>query len=502
MHGSRVVAMIASAVLAGSLASGAPLTASAATPPAPTPVVQGARLVDSRTGAVFVPRGVDFPSFEYACSQGWGYSNGGDTAAAAKAMHDWGVTTVRLPLNEGCWTGQNSEPAFGDRAGYQSAVRSWVATLHSQGIVVILDLHWTRPPGAADYEQYAAPSTNSLAFWTSVAGTFASDPSVMFDLFNEPYSVWDEASNDHYAFSLDWSCWRDGGCHPPTSDQNSDPSTWHGTYTAVGMQQLVTAVRAAGARQPIVLSGLDYANDLGGWWAHRPDDAQLVAGYHGYEGNLCSTTACWSSTLAALAQHVPIIAGEFGSTSGHASYLTDLMTWADAHGMGYLAWAWWGSDSDGGPNRYITLLADDTTFAPASPIGTTLRSHLLAIAHPTTAPAPPRPAPKPASRPARGSLVAVGKVHRGHFTASGWALDPDTTKGAVRVTVSIDGKGRTTVTASKLRRPAPGNGAWGAHHGFSVRLLAHRHGRHRVCATALDYHGTKRTPLGCLWVRT
>ena len=47
---------------------------------APQPVVQGNRIIDSVTGAAFVPRGVNFPSFEYACQQGWGYSNLGDDA--------------------------------------------------------------------------------------------------------------------------------------------------------------------------------------------------------------------------------------------------------------------------------------------------------------------------------------------------------------------------------------------------------------------------------------
>jgi len=36
--------------------------------------VDGNRLVDARSDRTFVPRGVNWSSFEYACAQGWGYS--------------------------------------------------------------------------------------------------------------------------------------------------------------------------------------------------------------------------------------------------------------------------------------------------------------------------------------------------------------------------------------------------------------------------------------------
>ena len=38
------------------------------------PVVDGNRFVDSATGEAWVPRGVNYPSFGYACAQNWGFS--------------------------------------------------------------------------------------------------------------------------------------------------------------------------------------------------------------------------------------------------------------------------------------------------------------------------------------------------------------------------------------------------------------------------------------------
>ncbi len=133
-------------------------TASAA---APKLVVKGPRLVDARTGKTFVPRGVNWPSFEYACYYGYDYSDAGDpttthpTATQARRIASWHVNTVRVPLNEACWLGVDGQPAFGDVAGYRAAVRSWVSTLNRAGLAVILDLHWSAPPGVGAEGQRA-----------------------------------------------------------------------------------------------------------------------------------------------------------------------------------------------------------------------------------------------------------------------------------------------------------------------------------------------------------
>ena len=50
---------------------------------APIPVVSGNRILDDRTGETWVPHAVNWPSFEYACRQGWGYTQGGAAASVA-----------------------------------------------------------------------------------------------------------------------------------------------------------------------------------------------------------------------------------------------------------------------------------------------------------------------------------------------------------------------------------------------------------------------------------
>ena len=110
MRRAIVAGAVALAVVAAGLVGGAPAIASSS--PAPQPVVSGNHLIDARTGQVFVPRGVNYPGFEYACPEGWGYSQGTETQAAADAMVRWHINVVRLPLSEQCWLGLDYDTKY------------------------------------------------------------------------------------------------------------------------------------------------------------------------------------------------------------------------------------------------------------------------------------------------------------------------------------------------------------------------------------------------------
>jgi hypothetical protein len=381
---------------------------------AATPVVSGNRLIDTRTGTAWVPRGVNYPSFEYACAQGWGTSRataqGAAGAATAAAIAGWHANAVRLPLNQDCWNSTNGVPAGDAGATYQAAVQAFVGQLNAAGLVVILDLHSRRTGGPQIAGQRAMPDAQSVTFWSSVAHAFAGDPSVLFDAFNEPYSRWND-STDSWTFQLTWSCWRDGGCRPPVEDDYTSALSGT-TYAAAGMASIVGAIRGAGAGQPILLGGLDYANDLRSWLAFKPADGQLVASLHSYDGQRCSATACWNSEVAALAAQVPVVIGEFGADSSSATavstYDEGLMSWADAHGIGYLAWAWWVLPDT---STYALLGNDDGT--PRAPAGTAVHDHLAALA---AAPATtPPPTPTTVTRTVTTTATATGSGGAQYF---------------------------------------------------------------------------------------
>ena len=316
------------------------------------PVVSGSRLIDQRTGELFIPRGVNWSSFEYACAQGWGMSaldtlGGGDPAdTEAEAIAAWGANTVRLPLNQDCWLGTRGAPVsdqYVERTavGYRNDVRAFVEALNRQGLVVVLDLHSRKRIGQPEFGNVAMPDSESLAFWRSVAGLFRDNPSVMFDAFNEPYSRYNAV--DKLVFDLTWACWRDGGCRAPVEDDRTvtDVSV---TYPVQGMAAVVREIRDAGATQPVLLGGLDYANDLSRWLDFAPDDDQLVASFHSYDFKRCSTVACWDAELAPIADRVPVLTGELGAADPVADpdggYVARYLAWAEKHEIGSLFWVW------------------------------------------------------------------------------------------------------------------------------------------------------------------
>ncbi len=379
---AAAVAGCALAVALGTIAGSRPALANA-DPLAPLSIaIEGNHFVNGN-GQTIRLLGVDRPGTEYACQQGWGDSDGDDgadaAAADAAAIASWHANAVRVPLNEDCWLGIDSQPSYRTVSDYQQVVEQFVADLNADGIYAILDLHWSAPGSNIANGQRPMPDDHSAAFWTSVATAFKTDPAVLFDAFNEPYSPAADYA-DAASYPLSWSCWQNGGCTLPVTADGSDPGAEPQTYTAVGMQALVNAIRATGASQPILLGGLAYANDLSGWLAHEPTDPdhQLGASFHNYEGEACSTLSCWNEQIAPVVAQVPVVTGEFDEDEDCPTYGDDgfdqtYMDWADATGVSYLAWGWFVPS----PCDYQLVNGADT---PVAPNGTAVYNHLTALA--------------------------------------------------------------------------------------------------------------------------
>lgn len=328
-----------------SLASGA----------APWIGVRANHLVD-RNGDVVRLLGVNRSSADYECVEGDRVFEGATDWASIEAMKSWRINAVRLPLNESCWLGINGVDPSLSGVPYRTAIREYVQALEQAGLYVILDLHWAAPGRNQATGLIPLPDAeHAPAFWTSVATEYREDRSVLFDLFNEPHDA-------------SWECWA-----APCSTYDS----WFGWYDSTGLPQLLEAVRSTGARQPVLLSGLDWARDLRGWLAHRPVDpaGALVASVHTYD-----YAACYGSCRVALvriAKHFPVVISELGETDCRRRYVDPYMRWADRHGISYLGWAWdigprW--TCEGGPT-----LIRDASGAPTR-YGVGLRRHLRELA--------------------------------------------------------------------------------------------------------------------------
>jgi endoglucanase len=341
--------------------------------------VVGNHLVDASSKTVRLV-GVNRSGTEFKCIQGgsagslgWGIFDGPIDLASVSAIASWHANTVRVPLNEDCWLGINGvNPSFSG-AAYQAAIEGYVRTIHQAGLYVIVDLHWNAPGTVAAAAQQPMPDADhAVDFWKSVATAFSSDPAVVFDLYNEPYLYGTHMQN---STGDPWDCWLNG-CGINQYMTGGTPYSQSYTWNAVGMQTLVTAIRGVGATNPLMIGGLDWANDLSGWLAHRPQDPQhaIVASWHSYPGQGCSTTSCWNSVVAPVALQVPVVTGETGdNVTSAAPFVDSLLPWADSQGISYLGWSWnsWADPAN--------VLVADYAGAPASNFGQKFHDHIVAL---------------------------------------------------------------------------------------------------------------------------
>jgi endoglucanase len=329
--------------------------------------VRGNVLVDGPgRGHAVQLRGVNRSGLEYACVQGWGFFDSPhpgriDDKAMIAAMKSWEINAVRVPLNEDCWLGVDA-PARYSGSAYRRIVERYVHALNAAHLYVVLDLHWAAPGKVKATGIDPMPDAeHAPAFWRSLARTFRRNHQIIFDLYNEPHNI-------------GWGCWEHGCQIPAAAGQP--------TYRAAGMQQLVDAVRSTGARQPLLLGGIDWSLDLRGWVAHEPHDPlrQLLASDHNYGALSPCLAPCRTGILRTHA-HVPVLFGELGEMDCRHEYIDRMMRFADARGISYLGWAWdatskGGWTCKGGPSLITSYKGTPTGF------GVGFRDHLRALGVP------------------------------------------------------------------------------------------------------------------------
>lgn len=305
----------------------------------PLPVPMGLHAVGNtiqdRDGNVIKLRGVNRSGSEYACvSATGGVFDGPATEESVRALASWPINAVRVPLNEACWLGINGVPTAATSASYKAAIKDYVLLLQKYGLVPILDLHWAVAGNEVPRSLLPLPNADHTPdFWTDVANTFLDNDGVVFELYNEPY--WNGTST-----APPWECWRDGCLLTGVRDEHR---VSHPDYQTAGMQQLVQAVRDTGAKNLILVGGLQFSNDLSQWLAHAPSDplGNLGATWHVYNFNACLRSTCSSAAPEAVAAVVPLVATEVGEDDCTGELVVKpLVEFLDANSSGYLAWSW------------------------------------------------------------------------------------------------------------------------------------------------------------------
>ena len=165
--------------------------------------------------------------------------------ATQVAIEQWKANIIRLPVKEEFWFGGGAKD---DGAGYRELVDAVVTLTANRRAYLLLDLHC-----------FKAPRQEHADFWKDAAARYKDHPAVLFDLFNEPHGT-------------SWEVWRNGGFVEEkmkggdedaftTAEEKAKAAKG---FQAIGMQALLDAVRGTGARNVVLVGGLDYAYDLSG----------------------------------------------------------------------------------------------------------------------------------------------------------------------------------------------------------------------------------------------
>jgi endoglucanase len=169
--------------------------------------------------------------------------------AEVQAIHDaWHANTVRLQIVQDELAGTDGSCALtadGCLAYYQEiqAVTNFALGL---GLTVVINDTTSSASGPTASEQMPTQATEVV--WKDIAASYAGNPHVIFDLFNEPLVPGGDGA-------AQWRVWRDGG--------------QIGDVSYLGMQTVLSYIRnTLRATNMVWAEGLLYAGTLNGIAAH------------------------------------------------------------------------------------------------------------------------------------------------------------------------------------------------------------------------------------------
>lgn len=314
------------------------------TPPAKLHV-NGNQILTSDGKSVWL-QGVNVPSLDWM-------PEGDHILQSVKvAVEDWKASVIRLPVNDDYWFGRGPRQDDGGKA-YRALVENAIRIAARNGAYVVLDLH-----------KYRAPRPQELEFWRQAAALYKDNPAVLFDVMNEPHDI-------------SWKIWRDGGTVEEKPAQGGTPAV---TYESPGMQNMVNAIRASGARNIIIAGGLDWSYDLSGvlqGYELADKDGDGIV----YSTHIYSWKKDWQNKVLAIAQKHPVLVGEVGcdvrrlpsvpdeQQEDPYTWMPDILGFIQQHKLHWTAWSF---HTDATPR----LLAD-WQYTPTPFFGAWVRGALL-----------------------------------------------------------------------------------------------------------------------------
>jgi endoglucanase len=295
--------------------------------PAPDPAkvppelhVAGNQLQTAARQTVWL-QGVAVPSLEW--------SAGGDHVLESirVAIKDWKANVIRLPIRENFWFGHGPYQNDGGMK-YRQLVDDAVNLCAGNGAYIVLDLH-----------DFRAPTEAHVAFWRDLAPRYKNNPAVLYELFNEPHD-------------LTWDVWRNGGVvtdKKKSGNVAAENKAKLTTFTTVGMQRLVDAIRGTGAKNILIAGGLDWSYDLSGILTGSAPDDRAGNGIV-YSAHVYPWKDHWQDKFVCVAEKYPLFLGEVGADTQKMDFVPadkqeDPSTWVpdilgliQSHHLNWTAW--------------------------------------------------------------------------------------------------------------------------------------------------------------------
>jgi len=342
--------------------------------------VVGTQILNSSNEPVTL-RGVNAASLEWT-SNGEGHI----LRSVNTAIQEWHVNVIRLPLAQDRWFGKAPEQKD-DGVAYRGLVKEIVDTCATQACYIVLDLHWSDcGEWGTNIAQHSMPDQNSVSFWKDCAAAYRNHPAVIFDLYNEPHDV-------------TWDIWLKGGTitDRPSRRRSGPPRT----YEAVGMQTLLDAVRATGARNLVIAGGLNWAYDFSGILEGRQladhEGNGVLYANHAYN-NKGHSVETWVKRMEEATAKLPVVVSEYGGSGGPNrrrprfgapgvaasptgdDWLLHVMQALEDHHWSWIAW-------DFHPSAGPTLISD-WDYTPTPDFGIFVKQALAGTLPRYTPPAP------------------------------------------------------------------------------------------------------------------
>ncbi|MCI8388855.1 MAG: glycoside hydrolase family 5 protein [Clostridiales bacterium] len=256
-----------------------------------------------------------------------------------QACDDWKANIIRLPVSQDRWFGYMQEQDDVNNAdAYRAKVDKIVELLAARGKYLLLDLHWSDlGVWGKNSGQHMMPDENSIIFWQNAAARYCNHPNVLFGIYNEPHVDGEESP---------WKIWKYGGM---LAEKGSESPRVE--YRAVGMQEMIDVIRATGAKNIVVVGGLDWGYTFEGlanpeFELADPAGNGIILDAHVYPWKRLE----WDLDVTIAADRYPILVGECGHYGNDADpvegvqrlpaeeWVPRLLAWIDEHGYNLTAW--------------------------------------------------------------------------------------------------------------------------------------------------------------------